>query len=132
MDFLLSKHGEKCLLHYAAGIYGSLDAVRFLCYKLHQHKESLDLKDSYGKTPLHYAAKHGNVRIIHELILLGSNPLAQVKSNVSLLYVSSRLAHHHDQPYAHCTRKFYILPFYPVVFHFFILSLSQIQSLSVT
>lgn len=73
----MPNEGERSLLHYAVS-YGNVNVVRWLCSELIDKGICVDIRDAGGMTPLHDAAKSGNVTVCHELILAGADPLSQV------------------------------------------------------
>jgi len=74
---LIPRNGERSLLHFAAS-YGNEVAVRWLSQLIRHNGLNVDIKDAYGLTPLHVAAKLGFVHICHELILAGAQVATQV------------------------------------------------------
>ena len=52
--------------------------MKWLSAELGKRSILIDIRDTGGLTPLHMAAKAGQISVSHELIRAGADPLAQV------------------------------------------------------
>ncbi|KAM3964878.1 ankyrin repeat domain-containing protein 39 [Aphomia sociella] len=72
---------ERGLWH--AAYYGDKDRVNFLIDKARNVKDTVNAADNSGYTPLHYAARTGNIDICKILLQNGANINTQTKSGVA-------------------------------------------------
>jgi len=81
---------DDCTILMAASHYGRYRVVEFLIETL---KASISLRDRYGWTALHHAARNGHARVVQLLLQHGADPNTRDANSCSALMLAAEAGH---------------------------------------